>query len=118
MTPTRPAPRLTTRPASPPNRRDFIKNSGYHPTSETWALTWFGNVPCKREGRRFVGQYVSSQNDIMKDPKASPPQAPELYYDRVAYSGWNFDLHNPKVSRETRREARALEASISRQHKG
>lgn len=54
-------------------------------------------MPCKREGRRFVGQYVSSQNDIMKDPNASPPQAPELYFDRVAYSGWNFDLHNPKV---------------------
>eukprot|EP00043_Microstomoeca_roanoka_P019323 m.216110 g.216110 ORF g.216110 m.216110 type:complete len:155 (+) comp16981_c1_seq9:1498-1962(+) len=40
--------------------------------------------------------YVSTQNDIMQNPSASPPQAPELYYDRVAYAGWNFDLHNPK----------------------
>lgn len=59
-------------------------------------MTWFGNLPCKREGRRFIGQYVSSQNDIMRDPNASPPQAPELYPDRVAFAGWRFDLHNPK----------------------
>eukprot|EP00043_Microstomoeca_roanoka_P019321 m.216036 g.216036 ORF g.216036 m.216036 type:complete len:923 (+) comp16981_c1_seq4:56-2824(+) len=75
---------------------DYIKNSGDIPESENWALQWFGNVPCKREGRRFVGMYVSTQNDIMQNPSASPPQAPELYYDRVAYAGWNFDLHNPK----------------------
>jgi hypothetical protein len=25
-------------------------------------------------------------------------QEPELYWDRVAYAGWPFDLHNPKVS--------------------
>eukprot|EP00055_Hartaetosiga_balthica_P016522 m.105045 g.105045 ORF g.105045 m.105045 type:complete len:884 (+) comp9122_c0_seq3:1257-3908(+) len=75
---------------------DYIKNSGNHPESENWTLQWFGNVPCKREGRRFVGQFVSTQNDIMRDPNASPPQLPDLYYDRVAYSGWNFDLHNPK----------------------
>ena len=24
-------------------------------------------------------------------------QEPELYWDRVAYAGWPFDLHNPKV---------------------
>ena len=29
----------------------------------------------------------------------APPkeaQEPELYWDRVAYAGWPFDLHNPK----------------------
>ena len=45
--------------------------SGDHPDSANMALTWFGNVGCKREGRRFVGQYVVSQNDVMADPHAT-----------------------------------------------
>eukprot|EP01065_Artemidia_motanka_P040242 TRINITY_DN49_c2_g1_i1.p1 TRINITY_DN49_c2_g1~~TRINITY_DN49_c2_g1_i1.p1 ORF type:complete len:881 (+),score=236.13 TRINITY_DN49_c2_g1_i1:62-2644(+) len=81
---------------------DYIKNSGDHPESRNYGLDWFGYLACKREGRRFIGQYVSSQNDIMKDPKAqgANAQAPELYWDRVAYSGWAFDLHNPKGMRD------------------
>eukprot|EP00039_Didymoeca_costata_P020965 m.342960 g.342960 ORF g.342960 m.342960 type:complete len:959 (-) comp22149_c0_seq1:157-3033(-) len=97
---------------------DYLKNSGDHPESSHMGLTWFGNVPCKREGRRFVGQYVQSQNDIMKVdrlctrlPPYCPPkkanetptgpfQEPELYFDRVAYAGWPFDLHNPKGMRD------------------
>ncbi|EDQ87561.1 uncharacterized protein MONBRDRAFT_27047 [Monosiga brevicollis MX1] len=75
---------------------DYIKNSGQVSGSSHWALQWFGQVPCKREGRRFRGLYVSSQNDIMRNPNADPPQVPDLYYDRVAFAGWNFDLHNPK----------------------
>eukprot|EP00052_Salpingoeca_macrocollata_P024171 m.215299 g.215299 ORF g.215299 m.215299 type:complete len:887 (+) comp22203_c0_seq2:3558-6218(+) len=75
---------------------DYIKNSGDIADSQNWALQWFGSVPCKREGRRFVGQYVSTQNDIMRKYKEEPPQLPTLYWDRVAYAGWNFDLHNPK----------------------
>eukprot|EP00040_Diaphanoeca_grandis_P032883 m.200152 g.200152 ORF g.200152 m.200152 type:complete len:924 (-) comp32764_c1_seq1:51-2822(-) len=79
---------------------DYIKNSGDHPESANMGLDWVGNVGCKREGRRFVGQYVQSQNDIMKVEHASPPQAPEMYWDGVAYSGWGFDLHNPKGMRD------------------
>ena len=33
----------------------------------------------------------------------APPkeaQEPELYWDRVAYAGWPFDLHNPKGMRD------------------
>lgn len=80
-------------------------------------LTWVGTVGCKREGRRFVGQYVQNQNDVMKvdmlctrKPPWCPPkpnhtvptkvQEPELYWDRVAYAGWPFDLHNPKGMRD------------------
>ena len=52
--------------------------------------------PCKREGRRFIGQYVQTQNDILPDTKQTNFE-PLLYWDRVAFGGWNFDLHNPKV---------------------
>ena len=36
----------------------------------------------------------------MADEHANPPQEPELFWDRVAYSGWPFDLHNPKGMRD------------------
>eukprot|EP00035_Acanthoeca_spectabilis_P010173 m.180228 g.180228 ORF g.180228 m.180228 type:complete len:982 (+) comp14944_c2_seq1:161-3106(+) len=94
---------------------DYLKNSGDHPESANMALTWVGTVGCKREGRRFVGQYVQSQNDVMavdrlctRKPPWCPPQPthlppvqePELYPDRVSYAGWPFDLHNPKGMRD------------------
>lgn len=69
-------------------------------------LTWVGQVGGKREGRRFRGQYVVNQNDVYPNATAgrqwaptkehpTPPE-PKLFYDRVSYSGWSFDLHNPK----------------------
>jgi hypothetical protein len=62
---------------------DHIKNGGDH-SAENWALDWFGFVPGKRESRRFVGQHVLTQNDLMK----SRPFA-----DAIAYGGWPLDLH-------------------------
>jgi hypothetical protein len=79
---------------------DYIKNSGDHPESANMGLTWVQNVGCKREGRRFVGQYVQTQNDIMREPNAKPAQVPDMYWDRVSYAGWSFDLHNPKGMRD------------------
>eukprot|EP00040_Diaphanoeca_grandis_P039183 m.258359 g.258359 ORF g.258359 m.258359 type:complete len:885 (+) comp36477_c0_seq1:156-2810(+) len=79
---------------------DYIKNSGNHPESKDMMIDWFGFVGGKREGRRFVGQFVASQNDIMKDPNAEPPQAPTMFWDRVAYAGWDFDLHDPMGMRD------------------
>ena len=85
---------------------DYLKNSGDHPESANMGLNWVGNVGCKREGRRFVGQYVQSQNDVMRvdrlcsrkppycpakpahAPPPGPAQEPELYWDRVACAGW------------------------------
>ena len=72
---------------------DYLKNSGDHPESANLALSWLGVVPGKREGRRFVGQFVSTQNDIYKEvaPKGKPqthPQEPDLYWDRVSFAGW------------------------------
>ncbi|MGG5903819.1 FAD-dependent oxidoreductase [Sphingobacterium daejeonense] len=65
---------------------DYIKNSGNHPESANWALSWFGSVPGKRESRRITGDYVMTQNDILKL---------ENFEDRVAYGGWPLDDHLP-----------------------
>lgn len=65
---------------------DYIKNSGNHPESANWALSWWGAIPGKRESRRITGDYVLTQNDILKQ---------ENFEDRVAYGGWPLDDHLP-----------------------
>ncbi|MEJ5961438.1 FAD-dependent oxidoreductase [Pedobacter immunditicola] len=65
---------------------DYIKNSGDHPKSANWALSWFGTICGKRESRRVTGDYIMTQRDI---------QAPTLLEDRVAYGGWPLDDHLP-----------------------
>ncbi|MCR2804737.1 FAD-dependent oxidoreductase [Paenibacillus soyae] len=65
---------------------DYIKNSGSF-DAESMTLEWVGAVPGKREYRRFVGDYILNQNDIL---------AQEPFEDRVAYGGWSIDLHPPQ----------------------
>lgn len=65
---------------------DHIKNGGDH-GAENWALEWVGCLPGKRESRRFVGQYVLTENDVM----TSRP-----FPDAIAYGGWPIDLHPPE----------------------
>lgn len=65
---------------------DHIKNDGDH-GAECWALDWFGFVPGKRESRRFIGQHVLTEFDILE----SRPQP-----DAIAYGGWPIDLHPPE----------------------
>ncbi|WP_309118253.1 FAD-dependent oxidoreductase [Paenibacillus sp.] len=65
---------------------DYIKNSGKF-DAETMTLEWVGSLPGKREYRRFIGDYVLNQNDIL-DQKEFP--------DRVAFGGWSIDLHPPQ----------------------
>lgn len=71
---------------------DYIKNSGDHPKSANWALSWFGMIPGKRESRRITGDYVMTQRDV---------QAPTLLEDRVAYGGWPLDDHLPEGMDDT-----------------
>lgn len=71
---------------------DYIKNSGDHPKSENWALSWFGTIPGKRESRRIKGDYVMTQRDA---------QAPTLFEDRVGYGGWPLDDHLPEGMDDT-----------------
>ncbi|MBU1819889.1 MAG: FAD-dependent oxidoreductase, partial [Bacteroidetes bacterium] len=63
---------------------DYIKNSGKFPEAETMTLEWVGTIPGKRESRRFEGDYILTQQDIVE-------QRP--HFDDVAFGGWSIDLH-------------------------
>ena len=63
---------------------DYIKNSGNFPESETMTLEWVGLIPGKRESRRFEGDYMLTQSDIVEQRQ---------FHDAVAHGGWSIDLH-------------------------
>ncbi len=64
---------------------DYIKNSGDHPSSETWALDWIGMMTGKRGSRRVVGDHILTQHDLMRG----------TFDDAVAIGGWPMDDHPP-----------------------
>ncbi|MFT5196159.1 MAG: hypothetical protein ACI85U_003189 [Candidatus Promineifilaceae bacterium] len=64
---------------------DHIKNGGDH-GADNWALDWFGFLPGKRESRRFIGQHILTENDIL---------AARHFPDAIAYGGWSLDTHPP-----------------------
>jgi hypothetical protein len=66
---------------------DHIKNHGDH-GAERWALDWVGFLPGKRESRRFVGDYILNQNDVMREGRH--------FTDIVGYGGWTMDDHFPE----------------------
>lgn len=51
-----------------------------------WALEWIGFLPGKRESRRFVGQHVLTESDLL---------ASRAFPDAIAYGGWPIDTHPP-----------------------
>lgn len=63
---------------------DYIKNSGEYPEAENLTLEWVGTIPGKRESRRFEGDYMLRQQDIVEQRQ---------HEDAVAYGGWSIDLH-------------------------
>lgn len=63
---------------------DYVKNSGKYPNAENLTLEWVGTIPGKRESRRFQGDYMLSQRDIVRQ---------QDQYDAVSYGGWAMDLH-------------------------
>ncbi|MER6000074.1 FAD-dependent oxidoreductase [Nonomuraea angiospora] len=65
---------------------DYIKNSGKF-DAETMTLEWVGALPGKREYRRFLGDHVLTQHDVLG-------QTP--FEDRIAFGGWSIDLHPPQ----------------------
>jgi hypothetical protein len=66
---------------------DYIKNSGEHPDSASWALDWVGMMTGKRGSRRLMGDHILTQNDLM-----GLTDAP---FDAVAIGGWPMDDHPP-----------------------
>lgn len=64
---------------------DHIKNQGDH-GADNWELDFIGFLPGKRESRRYVGDYVLTQQDVENGT---------LFDDEVAYGGWQIDNHLP-----------------------
>lgn len=71
---------------------DHIKNHctvpGVRERAENWTLDWIGHLPGKRESRRFEGDYIMTEHDIMQGIFSVPE-------DVVAFGGWPIDLHAP-----------------------
>ncbi len=63
---------------------NYIKNSGAFPDAENLTLEWVGTIPGKRESRRFEGDYMMRQQDVIEQRE---------HYDAVAFGGWALDLH-------------------------
>src|ERR1700733_10603449 len=63
---------------------NHIKNSGQFPEAETFTLEWVGTIPGKRESRRFEGDSMITQQDIVEQ---------RTWADAVSFGGWAIDLH-------------------------
>ncbi len=63
---------------------NYIKNSGEFPEARNMTLDWVGLIPGKRESRRFIGDYMLQQKDIIEQRD---------HYDAVSFGGWSIDLH-------------------------
>ena len=63
---------------------NYIKNSGKFPEAENLTLEWVGSIPGKRESRRFEGDSILTQRDVIEQRQ---------HGDAVAFGGWAIDLH-------------------------
>jgi len=67
---------------------DFVKNKSKNAKeARNYKLRMIPIVDAKRESRRLVGDYMVNQNDV---------QTGRMFSDRIAYSGWDLDIHHPK----------------------
>lgn len=63
---------------------NHIKNSGQFPEAANLTLEWVGTIPGKRESRRFEGDYMIHQRDVVEGRR---------HADAVSFGGWAIDLH-------------------------
>jgi hypothetical protein len=63
---------------------NHIKNSGQFPDAANLTLEWVSTIPGKRESRRFEGDYMLTQQDIVEQRR---------HADAVSFGGWAIDLH-------------------------
>ncbi|MBL7116101.1 MAG: FAD-dependent oxidoreductase [Kiritimatiellae bacterium] len=67
---------------------DYVKNSSdVTDKAEHYKLKMIPILDAKRESRRLVGDVMVNQNDV---------EAGRLFEDRIAYAGWDLDIHHPK----------------------
>lgn len=66
---------------------NYIKNSGDFPDAANLTLEWMGMIPGKRESRRFEGDYILNQNDVVQQ---------RTHSDAVSLGGWAIDIHPPR----------------------
>lgn len=65
---------------------NYIKNSGKFDDVDDLTLEWIGAVPGKREYRRFLGDHVLTQHDVLGQTR---------FKDAIGFGGWSIDLHPP-----------------------
>jgi len=63
---------------------NYFKNSGKFPEAKSMTLEWVGYIPGKRESRRYEGDYILRQQDVVEQNE---------HFDAVSYGGWALDLH-------------------------
>jgi hypothetical protein len=66
---------------------DYVKNVRYVNEAKNWELVWVGPRVCKRESRRFIGDYVLNGNDV---------ESGRFFNDAIAFGGFAEDIHYPR----------------------
>ncbi len=67
---------------------DYIKNHSKRKDELTnYYVDWVGYIPAKRESRRFIGDYVLVEEDVVEN---------RTFDDAIAYGGWHLDAHRPE----------------------
>ncbi len=66
---------------------DFVKNDPENKEKyANWHLDWMGILPGKRESRRYIGDHILIEKEILNEGR---------FPDVVAYGGWQMDDHGP-----------------------
>ena len=66
---------------------NHIKNGRDKEYAKNWELSWLGSRLCKRESRRFIGDYVLTQPDL---------ESGRIFDDAIGYGGFALDIHYPR----------------------
>lgn len=66
---------------------DYLKNDPENKQkNRNFDIDWIGILPGKRESRRYIGDYVMTQQDVRTEGR---------FEDIIAYGGWSMDDHHP-----------------------
>lgn len=66
---------------------DHIKNHcEAKAKAANWVIDWVGMLPGKRESRRYIGDFIMTQNDVRAEGR---------FNDLIAFGGWPMDDHHP-----------------------